>query len=278
MAIKDILVHVGSGTPGAERCQIAVKLAAIDNAHLVGLHVRPTLRMPAAVSPEMGAELARLHAEYTGQVAQAARSSFERAAQLEGLTAEWRDVMGDFLGSVALHARYADLSIIGQTDDDERGLEGEQRLVDSLALTNGGPVLVVPAVGHFPVVGQNVLVAWNGSREAQRAVNDAISILQRAKRVVVLTINPDEGPVSHGDQPGADIGLHLARHGVTATCETVSATDVDVGNLLLSRAADEGIDLLVMGAYGRSQLRELVLGGVTRQVLREMTVPTLMSH
>ena len=103
-------------------------------------------------------------------------------------------------------------------------------------------------------------------------------LLERAKQVVVMVINPKEGPVTHGEVPGADIGIHLARHGVKAVCETIQANDIDVANMLLSRVSDEGVDLLVMGAYGRPRLREVVLGGATRQILGQMTVPVFMSH
>jgi nucleotide-binding universal stress UspA family protein len=142
----------------------------------------------------------------------------------------------------------------------------------------GRPVLVVPSVGQFPTLGQRVLVAWNASREATRAVHDALPLLRRSRRTQVVVINPQGGAGGHGDIPGADIGLHLSRHGVNAVCERISADDVETGALLLSRAADEGADLIVMGAYGHSRLSELVLGGATRHILRHMTVPVLLSH
>ena len=123
-----------------------------------------------------------------------------------------------------------------------------------------------------------MLVAWNGSREATRAANDALPILQRADRVVVLAINPGGGIDGHGEVPGADLSLHLARHGVSAEAQQVQAEDMNVGEMLLSRCADEAADLLVMGAYGRSRVRELVLGGATRHVLEHATLPVLMSH
>jgi nucleotide-binding universal stress UspA family protein len=123
-----------------------------------------------------------------------------------------------------------------------------------------------------------VLVAWNARREAVRAVNDALRILQTADRVVVLAVNPTYGESGEGDIPSADICLHLARHGVKAEAETAVAQDIDVTSLLLSHTADIGADMMVMGAYGHSRLREMVLGGVSREMLQTMTVPVLMSH
>ena len=114
--------------------------------------------------------------------------------------------------------------------------------------------------------------------EATRAVHDALPILVGARLVHVIAVNPSGGMAGHGDVPGADICLHLSRHGVNAVCEHIRSEDLKIGEMLLSRAADEDVDLLVMGAYGRSRLRELVMGGATRHLLGHMTVPVLMSH
>jgi nucleotide-binding universal stress UspA family protein len=123
-----------------------------------------------------------------------------------------------------------------------------------------------------------VVIAWNSAREAARAVHDAMPLLIAAEAVTVLTIDPREGPQGHGELPGADISLHLARHGVKAQVERTVSADLPVGEVLLSRLADLGADLLVMGAYGHSRMRELLLGGATRSLLQSMTVPVLMSH
>jgi nucleotide-binding universal stress UspA family protein len=139
----------------------------------------------------------------------------------------------------------------------------------------GRPVLVVPRYGTFPTIGERVLVAWNGAREAVRAVNDALPLLQRAQLVTVLSIDPSD---ADHRIPSADITLHLARHGVTAVAAQTRGTDLLVADILLSYAADLGADLIVSGAYGHTRLRELVLGGMTRHLLQTMTVPVLMSH
>jgi nucleotide-binding universal stress UspA family protein len=137
---------------------------------------------------------------------------------------------------------------------------------------------VVPYAGTFKTIGQRVLVAWNAGREATRAVNDALPLLEGAAKVTVLAINPHGGLRGHGEVPGADIALHLARHGVRAEASAIKSDDVEIGALLLSQAADLNADLIVMGAYGHSRLREVVLGGATREILRSMTVPVLLSH
>jgi nucleotide-binding universal stress UspA family protein len=137
---------------------------------------------------------------------------------------------------------------------------------------------VVPYIGIKTAPGKHAIVAWNGSREAARAVNDALPILRGADQVEVMCANPDRGELGDADLPGADLCLHLARHGVKAEAQTLVASDLEIGDLLLSRAADHGADLIVMGAYGHARWREVVLGGVTRQLLEQMTVPVLMSH
>lgn len=136
----------------------------------------------------------------------------------------------------------------------------------------------MPHSGPLPSVGQNVLVAWNASNEATRAITDALPLLKRAKTVTVLVVNPGHGFGEHGQVPGGDIAWYLSRHGVKAEVSCDEKVETEIGEWLLSRAADLGSDLIVMGAYGHRRLREWILGGATRTLTREMTVPVLMSH
>jgi nucleotide-binding universal stress UspA family protein len=188
-------------------------------------------------------------------------------------------VEGDTVGLVALHARYADLTLLGQPNSDEafKGASADAVLVNVM-LSSGRPVLAVPYAGKFEQVGERVLVAWNASRESTRAVNDALPLLRDAKSVTVLAVNPKRGIEGHGEVPAADICLHLARHGVKAEAAHTIAKDISEGDALLSYAADLGTDLIVCGGYGHSRAREMVFGGVTRTLLQEMTVPMLLSH
>ena len=279
MTFKDILVHVDDSKSCPARLAAAVELATAFDSHLIGLHVRPRFVFPGVIAPDYGGELSRLQAQYAAEGAETARVLFDAAVRSLGARAEWRDVEGDVIDTVALHARYADLAIVGQSDAAIEDLgEDRRHLADHLVLDAGTPVLVIPFVGCAPLFGKRILIAWNASREARRAIGDAMPFIERAQTVKVLAINPRDGRGGHGDVAGADICLHLARHGVEAVCESVRAPDVSVGGMLLSRAADDGADLLVMGAYGRSRLRELVLGGATRHILYHMTIPVLLSH
>ena len=170
-------------------------------------------------------------------------------------------------------------SVLGQPNAADPGetTRGNDIIVTAL-MSSGRPVLAVPFAGTFPTIGERVLVAWNASREATRAVNDALPILENAKSVTVLAINPRHGIRGHGDVPSADIALHLARHGVKAEAAHTVAGEIPDAEALLSYAADLSADLIVAGGYGHSRARELVFGGVTRTLLREMTVPIFFSH
>lgn len=274
MAFKDILVHVDNTPQARERLAVAGLLATTKDAHLVALNVRTRPQVASYMLAQFGPEIIQVQDEINEAAARQTQAMVESVVPSHGITSEWRDVEGDLVDSVRLHARYADITVIGQ---DEPG-DDDQSLADSLVLGVGRPVLVVPAAGKFPSLAERVVVGWNASREATRAVHDALPLLKRAKRVHIIAINPAGGMDGHGDMPGADIGLHLSRHGINAVCEHIRADDISAGDVLLSRAADESADLLVMGAYGRSRLRELVLGGVTHHLLRHMTVPVLFSH
>lgn len=278
MPYKTLLVHVDNGARAPVRIGVACRLARRFEAHLIGLHALTVVKLPgyARVAVEGGAQLSEYQAKLAAESARAARQVFERGVSAAGLaTSEWRESRDDAADVVPLHARYADLVVVGQPyDPDAGGVEPD--FPERLLLSAGRPIVFVPYAGDFTDVGKRALVAWNASREAARAVTDAIPLLREAQSVQVIAFNPDAAV--HGEVPGADIGLYLARHGIKVNVSQQTAADVDVGNQLLSRAADLEADLIVMGGYGHSRLKELILGGVTRTLLQSMTVPVLMSH
>ena len=179
---------------------------------------------------------------------------------------------------ISLHARYADLLVLGQTDPDEKDWIGGHHLPEQVVLSAGRPIMVVPYIGAPKGFGKNVLIAWDSGREAARAVQDALPMLERAETVTILVILRPGSAKRHGDEPGSDIALYLARHNVKVEVQAVPSPEIGVAETLLSRLADLSIDALVMGAYGHARWRELVLGGVTQHILGHMTVPVLMSH
>jgi nucleotide-binding universal stress UspA family protein len=281
MSYKDLLVVLDSDAASRGRIELAAALAERFSAHLVGLYPLPVPEAPRHLGyydPALLDPFFRELREKAREVSEKEREAFEHAASLRGLSAEWRVVAEGPEADPALHARYVDLTILGQLDPDRSDADIIRPRPEHVTLASGRPILVIPYAGHFETVWRRVLIGWNATREATRAVNDAMPLLAAAEVVTVLTIDAREGPDAHGELPGADISLHLARHGVKAEIERTVSAGIPAGDVLLSRAADLGADLLVLGAYGHSRVRELLLGGATRSILRSMTVPVLMSH
>ena len=273
MTYKTLLVHLDERPRRAERLQLGFELARRFDAHLVALFALGAARIPSYARAEAGPIVQEIETRQRSEAARAAEEEFRQAERRAAAKAEWRLSTDDVTAAVRLSARYADLVIAGQP---EPGEPLAQAFAADLLLSAGRPVLFVPYAGRFPDCGKRVLVAWNASREAARAVSDALPLLAGADAVAVVAFDPDSA--DHGEMPGADIALYLARHGVKATAARQSAPDVDIGNQILSRAADVNADLIVMGGYGHSRLRELALGGATRSVLEAMTVPVMMAH
>jgi nucleotide-binding universal stress UspA family protein len=234
---------------------------------------RPVLLYSDVPTP---VSLETMQREELEQAAARAANLFQDRTRGTTARTEWRVVEGHPLDVVKVHARYADLIVVGQGRDLGGASADLSSLPADLVLAAGRPVLAVPRYGEFPRVGTEVLVAWDASREATRAVHDALPLLRRAEKVTVLSIDPED--TGSPRIAGGDIALHLARHGVRVQTAAQSGADIAVGDLLLSYSADHGVDLIVMGAYGHTRLRELILGGATRQVLQSMTAPVFMSH
>lgn len=278
MPLKNILVHIDDSRHCASRLAVAASLAREHEAHLTGVYVLTPPYIPGYMAAQVSAEVFEVQAALAAEAAAKAETLFRKGAEAAGVNHEWRTADGYAADAVTEHTRYADLAILGQPDPDEEETATTRDLPGEVVLEAGRPVLIVPYAGRFATVGKTVLVAWNGSRESARAVNDALPLLHGAQSVTVLNINPESNAESDDDAPGADIALHLSRHGIPVEAAPSYGNDIDVGDVLLSRAADLSADLIVMGGYGRSRLRELVMGGATRHILHHMTCPVLMSH
>jgi nucleotide-binding universal stress UspA family protein len=278
MALKDLLILMDDSPQGAARLDAAINLAAQHGSHLVGLYVLVRPHIPGYVRAELTEEILQNQAAMLRARADRAEKLFNERVGRVGISGEWRCVEDALEPTLNLHARYCDVVVLGQRDPEGEDVGSSSEMPDRSILSVGRPVLLIPSVGEYPKIGERVMVAWDGSRAATRAVNDSLPFLAAAKQVSVLAVNPRGGGEGHGEIPSADICLHLARHGIRAEAQHVFAEDLDVGDMLLSRAADQGIDLLVMGAYGHARWRELVMGGATRHILAHMTMPVLMSH
>jgi nucleotide-binding universal stress UspA family protein len=274
--IKDIIVNLGLGArdPAGE---VAVSLAETFDAHVLGLAFAYDPIIPGSVMGPIPVEFIETQrAEATGKAA-AAVARFEETARRAGVSYEHRILNASLSGASDQFGRMArrfDLVVAGQPDRDESVPED---IIDEGALFDSArPVIIVPFIHKGGLKLERVMVCWDGSRAATRAVADALPLMKKAKNVEVVIVAT--GRSKSDEVPGADLGQHLARHGLKVDVKRITSADIDVASTILSYAADAGTDLIVMGGYGHSRLREFVLGGATRGILQSMTVPVLMSH
>jgi nucleotide-binding universal stress UspA family protein len=277
MGYKTILVHCDASRGTAGRLGIAVDLADRFAGHVVGLHVRQAFQAPAFT--DAGPAMDSLYRTYetTMRAEEAmATAAFRDAVGNQGISSEWRVADGYVDEILAAEARVADLVIVGQAEPDSPPTATPDDLAEDIAMAAECPVLIVPYIGAAKPPGKTVMLCWNDSREAKHAAVGALPLLAAADKAIVLIIDPK---ASRGrEEPGADVAVWLARHGVKVTVQRDSAADSDVGGVILSRAADHDIDLIVMGIYGHSRMRERVLGGASRTLLASMTAPLLVAH
>ncbi len=272
MAYKCILVHIDGRPDSARRIEAAAALATEFGARLTGIAVVPPLHLPQRLRSHPGAK-AILKEEFEKSLASARgfARDFEKKAKAAGIPAESIVAEDEPVRALTRATHCVDLVVVGKPGEDDVGALGGH-FVEEAVLESSRPVLVVPPVGEAQAVGRRVLVAWKDARDSARALADALPFLERAGRITVLTVDEEgTGPAS-----GADAIAYLERHGLKG--EVVSVKDEDAGHAILSQARKLKADLVVMGAYARPRIAELVLGGATRTVLQKMTMPVLMSH
>jgi nucleotide-binding universal stress UspA family protein len=278
--IRDILVSLQFNQSDAAALDAAAALAAAHDAQVI---VLATVACPVPMATEWGlaamplsqADFERIRDD-VARDGEAARQRVEQA----GAACELRVV--ETLASwpedvAALHGRHADLCVIGGPVDDARGSRFPLQF-SALLMHSGRPVLLVPQRTCLLVPPRRVVLAWQPRREASRAIHDALALLPRDARVDVLCVDPQVGELQHGQQPGADIGRHLARHGLQVTVELEESRGRSVGAVIIDHAATKRADLVVMGGYGHARWREQLLGGATRSVLEQATMPVLFGH
>ena len=279
MSYKTILAHVDDSTNVNTRIELAAQLAMTEQAHLIGTALTGVSRfLYETVATDASDPNITPYLETLRQRAEQTLIPFETIAQRIGVPSIEKRLTDDEASiGLSLQARYSDLVVLGQYNPEGNAPSSYANLPEYVAMHSGCPVLIIPYVGVSSSVGERVLIAWNGSLEAKKAVRNAIPLLRRAKIVEVVVFNPESPADAHGDQPGGDIALYLARHNIKVDVMQ-EKTDSDVGEALLSLAANLNSDLLVMGCYGHSRFREVLLGGATHTVLRSMTLPVMMSH
>lgn len=265
MELKRILVLIDNLPQADGRLNLAIDLARRHRAELVGLNVeeRHLFALKRGNDKGAGEELGRLFLEQTAAADVKAR----------WLSADAKVPGGGAAEAVNHYATFADLVVLGQSEHGTKERRAADNLPEKVVLGSGKPVLIVPYAGQFQGVGSRVLVAWKGGRESSRALQDSLPILKAADSVHIFEVNPSSGELADMES----LSGYLLAHGVQAEVETSAITELQIGDVLLNRVADEGSDLLVMGGYDL-HFGNCVLGEVAKHVLRHMTVPVLMSH
>jgi nucleotide-binding universal stress UspA family protein len=274
--IKDIVVNLGLGEHDPAG-QYAVSMGEMFEAHVLGIAFSYEPVVPGSVMGAIPPEFLETQRSDSDKRARTACARFEQAAKLAGISAETRVLNASISGAADRLGRIArrfDIAVVGQP---EREKAMPEEVVDEGVLFESGrPVIFVPFIQRAGIKLDRVMLCWDGSRAATRAIADSLPFLSKAKVVEVVIVANSKAKT--GELPGVDLGQHLARHGLKVEVKRITSPDIDVPSTILSYASDCGADLIVMGGYGHSRLREFVLGGVTRGLLESMTVPVLMSH
>ncbi|HVY59681.1 MAG TPA: universal stress protein [Xanthobacteraceae bacterium] len=275
--IKDIVVNLSMGGSRDHAAEYAVSVAAQFDAHVSAVAFAYEPVIPPTVMGGIPNQVIESQRAESEKAANAAIARFQDIVRRNSVSSDHQTFSATIAGAADMFGRIArrfDLVVVGQAEP-ERQLP-EEIIVETALFESGRPVIAVPYIQTEGLRLDRVIVCWDGSRQAARAIADAMPLLERAKAVDIVMVA--SGKQKSDEVPGADIGQHLARHGLTVDLKRIVASDVDVPNTILSYAADVSADFIVMGGYGHSRLREFILGGATRGILAAMTVPTLLSH
>ena len=283
MSYKTIVVHIDDRKESVARIRLALEMAQACRARLVALAVMPRPQMPASIEGMSAtADVLTIQEDANRERLAMARQLFDETVKGSNVEVEFHGVVADATGAMNQEMLYADIGVVGQRDPDQTIGDMYASMPESVAMESRRPVMVVPHIGYSKPVGRRVLLAWNDSPEAMRAATEAMPLLQAAEKVTLLVIDGHKRDVELNgqdhDAPGAKAAGWLARHGVNVEVVSDISDGTDVGSIILSRVSDLDIDLLVMGIYGHSKLRETLFGGASKTLLGHMTVPTLIAH
>jgi nucleotide-binding universal stress UspA family protein len=274
--LKDVVVNLSGRAPQDFAADYAISMAAAFGAHVAGVAFLYEPVIPDGTLGGVPVDLIELQREENSKVAKSAVDRFDGATKQAGVPAQSRILDATFGGAATLFARFArrfDLVVVGQAQR-EHGAS-EELMIEGALFESGRPVIVVPYIQKNAFTLERVLLSWDGGRTAARAVGDAMPFLERAKAVDIVIVDEERKNV---EITGARLSEHLGRHGIKTDVKRIAKGGLAVDAAILDYAADAGVDFMVMGGYGHSRLREFILGGVTRGILRAMTVPVLMSH
>jgi len=275
--IKDLVVSLSVGASRDAAGPYAISVAEAFGAHVAGIAFSYEPVIPPTIMGTIPASFVESQRDENDRAANDARAKFDEAARRAGVSSESRTLSASLAGSAdrfATIARRFDLAVVGQAEPERAA--PEELIVENALFSSGRPVLVVPYIQKAELTLDRMMVCWDASRNAARAIADAMPFLKRARVIDVVIVASER--IKSYEIPGADIGQHLARHDLKVEVRRIVSPDTDVASTILSHAADTAADFIVMGGYGHSRLREFILGGATRGMLQAMTLPTLMSH
>lgn len=276
--IKDIIANLSLGGKRDVAGDYAISVASAFEAHLVAVAFRFQFELPGTIiGASVAASIIDAQRRESERMVQEAVTRFEHAAKLAGIAAETLTPEASLATAADRFSRSSrayDLVVVRQPDPDRPG--PEELIAEGALFSAGRPVLVVPYVQKNGMKLDRVTVCWDGSRAAARAIANSMPFLSKSKNIELLMVQTKSGP--DNEIPGVDMAQHLARHGLRVELERAVVPNMDIAAAILSHVADRSSDLLVMGGYGHSRLREFILGGVTREFMKSMTLPVLMSH
>ncbi|MBN9668997.1 universal stress protein [Roseibium aggregatum] len=277
MPIKDILtiLDLAGDQPAAK---YALEFGRNYDAHVTGLAVSFEPVVPAFAAAPMPVDYLQAAHEQAISAANEAKKQYDELARLAAVKSESRVaeiLTGGPLENVLVHCRPTDLVVLGQSNPDQPEPMREL-LIETVLFESGVPVMLVPYIGSSSFEPKNVLIGWDGSSTATRAIHAALPVLEKADKITVLVI--ERKSTTANGQPGADVANYLARHNMNVTVEVVTNPQTGIADTVLNYVSDNGNDLVVMGGYGHSRMREFLFGGATKEILQAMTVPVLMAH
>lgn len=280
MSLKTLIVFIDATPTCNVRMHYAMRLASQHDAHIIGIHtVQAAWRNNDVYSYITGAsavrEMTERHTALEDGASIVVRNNFETIARAEAVMHEFREIREEDAGELArLHSLHADLVIVGHPAP---GGLPPLTSPDGMLIATGVPFLIVPNISHGNQVARTILLAWNASKEARRAITDALPLLKAVDSVAVVIVDAHENAL-HGEEPGADVALHLSRHGVRVRVEQRQSNGLSVADVIRNIAMEKSYDLIVLGAYSHAKSMELIFGGVTRSLLRDLALPTLIAH
>jgi nucleotide-binding universal stress UspA family protein len=275
--IKDVVVNLGGDETRDVAANYAISLAQSFGAYVVGVAFVYEPVIPGSLLGGIPTDLIEVQREENAKAGKAAITRFEAAVKATGISAETRLLDASIAGASDLFGRIArrfDLAVVGQAHGEQGA--SEELLIEGALFGSGRPMIIVPRSQTAPFKLDHVMACWDGSRPAARAIGDALPLLARAKSIEIVVVTGERD--KSGEITGANMKRHLERHGIQTEITRVAAGSAGVQDAILAHATNNGADFLVMGAYGHSRLREFILGGVTRSILKSMPAPVLMSH